>query len=168
MKVVETPRLILRYFKEDDLDQIASILADPDVMRFSLSGPKTREQTQEFLEAVFYSYEYRKRGLYAVIHKADTNLIGFCGLLDWEIDGQPEIEIGYRLDPAYWRQGLGTEAAIAVRDYGLNQLKLKRLIAVIQPENKASIRVAEKLGMRAEKEMDFKGLLVRVYALSNS
>jgi RimJ/RimL family protein N-acetyltransferase len=81
--------------------------------------------------------------------------------------GQPETEIGYRLARPYWGRGYATESARAVRDYALNTLRLPRLIAMIDPQNVASIRVVEKLGMHYEKDVMFEGYTHpdRVYAI---
>jgi ribosomal-protein-alanine N-acetyltransferase len=73
-------------------------------------------------------------------------------LLPLTIDSRPEVEVAYLLGKAYWGQGLGTEAAQAVLDYGFNELKLSRLICLIDRDNVASIKVAEKIGMTFEKE----------------
>ena len=85
----------------------------------------------------------------------ETNqFIGRCGLLPWTIDQRPEVEVAYLLDKEYWGQGLGTEAARAVLTYGFYQLHLSRLICLIDPENRASVRVAENMGMILEREME--------------
>ncbi|BAZ22240.1 putative acetyltransferase [Kalymmatonema gypsitolerans NIES-4073] len=168
MKIAETPRITLRHFTQDDLNALTAILADPFVMRFSLSGPKTLKQTQSLLENVLASYENQGRGLYAVVHKDDQKLIGYCGFLEQEIDGQREIEISYRLASAYWGKGLATEAAKAIRDYAFSQLGLTRLISIIEPENIRSIRVADKIGMRHEKDSRIRNLPVRIYAIHKS
>ena len=164
--VAETPRLILRYFTHEDLDDLAPILADPQVMYFSARGVQTRDQTRQFINWMLYSYKKEGFGLYAVIHKKTLQLIGFCGLLIWDLKQQQEVEIGYRYATKYWGQGLGTEAAIAVRDYAWNHLHLNRLICIIQPENYRSIRVAEKTGMKYEQNTIFMYLDVRIYSMS--
>ena len=168
MKIAETPRLTLRHFSQNDLDALAVILADAQVMRFSLSGPKTRQQTQSLIEGVLASYEQKGRGLYAVVYKDNHKVIGYCGFFSQEIDGQSEIEIGYRLAPTYWGKGLATEAARATRDYGFSLLALTRLISIIDPQNIKSIRVAEKIGMQYEKDSHLGTLPVRIYAIANS
>lgn len=164
--ITETPRLILRYFTYEDLDDLAPMLADPQVMYFSARGVQTRDQTRKFLNWMLSSYQQEGFGLYAVIHKETLKLIGFCGLLMWDLKQQKEVEIGYRYATKYWGQGLGTEAAIAVRDYAWNQLGLNRLICIIQPENYRSIRVAEKIGMKYEQDTVFMYLDVRIYSMS--
>jgi RimJ/RimL family protein N-acetyltransferase len=77
-----------------------------------------------------------------------------------------EVEIGYRLDPAYWNRGLITEAARAVRDHAFEDLKLPRVISLIHPENIPSRRVAEKNGMKIEKEITFRGFPTLVFAIT--
>ena len=166
--ITETPRLILRHFTHYDLDALAPILADPQVMYFSARGIQTREQTRKFINWILSSYQEAGFGLSAVIYKDNYQLIGFCGLLVWELKPQQEVEIGYRFATKYWGKGLGTEAAIAVRDYAWNQLDLNRLICIIQPENKRSIRVAEKIGMKYEKKTIFIDLEVVIYSMSKS
>jgi hypothetical protein len=94
----------------------------------------------------------------AVIEKTSNELIGYCGLFYYpDVCGQPENEIGYRLARPSWGRGYATEAARAVRDYSFGVLGLLRLIAMIDPQNVASLRVAEKLGMHYENDMMFEG-----------
>jgi ribosomal-protein-alanine N-acetyltransferase len=91
-------------------------------------------------------------GLWGTIHKETAQFIGRCGLLPWTIDGRDEVEVAFALSKAYWGQGLATEIAQALVRYGLEHLRLSRLICVIERENQASIRVASKIGMTFEKE----------------
>src|SRR4051812_40748374 len=85
-------------------------------------------------------------GLWAVVEKSTRDVIGYCGLSRFEdVGGQPETEVGYRLIRSAWGHGYATEAATAVRDYAFDTLSLTRLIAIIDPRNVASIRVAEKI-----------------------
>jgi [ribosomal protein S5]-alanine N-acetyltransferase len=162
---LETPRLILRPFRERDLDRLAELMANPDFMRFSL-GVFSREQTASFLEKLI---DWDRRGLpsqFAAIHRDDNRVIGYCGFFHQPLDETNEIEIGYRLHPDYWGRGLATEAARAVRDHGFADLKLPRVISLIHPENLASRRVAEKNGMRLEKETVFRGFPTLVFAIN--
>jgi RimJ/RimL family protein N-acetyltransferase len=161
---LRTPRLILRPFREEDIDRLAELMANPDFMRFSL-GPYTRERTQGILDK-FLSWE--KAGLpspFGVVLRENTDVLGYCGFLHHpEVPG--EVEIGYRLDPAYWNRGLITEAARAVRDHAFENLKLPRVISLIHPENIPSRRVAEKNGMKIEKEITFRGFPTLVFAIT--
>jgi len=168
--LIETERLILREFELSDLDDFAAIMANPEVMRFSISGPWNPEQTKRFLESclVDYSEERWGFGRWAVVHKQDDRLIGFSGLARWDdVDSSVEVEIGYRLLPEYWSQGFGTESAAASRDYGFEHLGLSRLISMIELENVASIRVAEKIGMAFEKEILKWERRILVYTISS-
>ena len=96
--------------------------------------------------------DHPELGLWATIHKTTRQFIGRCGLLPWVIDGRQEVEVAYLLAKEYWGQGLGTEAAQGVLDYGFNQLGLSRLICLIDRDNQASIHVATKIGMSFERE----------------
>jgi ribosomal-protein-alanine N-acetyltransferase len=165
--VLETQRLILRPFCEDDLDRLAELMANRDFMRFSL-GVFSREKTEAFLEKILSWDRNDQPSQFAVIDPATGNLIGYCGFFHQQVDGADEIEIGYRLHPDYWNQGLATEAAQAVRDHGFRDLRLARLISLIHPENTPSLRVAEKVGMKLEKQTVFRGFPTNVFALTHS
>jgi RimJ/RimL family protein N-acetyltransferase len=102
---------------------------------------------------------------FAVIFRENGELIGYCGFLHKDVDRRNEIEIGYRLHPNYWNRGLATEAAQAVRDHAFSDLKLPRVISLIHPDNVASRRVAEKIGMLFERQTVFKGSPTLVFAL---
>ena len=166
MPVLETARLTLRPFREKDVDLLAELMANTDFMRFSL-GVFSREQTTGFLEKLV---DWERRGLpsqFAVIHRGSNRLIGYCGFFHQQVDGRDEIEIGYRLHPDYWGRGLATEAARAVRDHGFRDWKLSRVISLIHSENVPSRRVAEKNGMKIEKEITFRGFPTLVYAMTH-
>ena len=162
MTILETARLVLRPFQKGDIDRLAELMANPDFMRFSL-GPYTRERTQGVLDK-FLSWE--KAGLpspFAVVLRENTEVLGYCGFHHHpEVPG--EVEIGYRLHPGYWNRGLITEAAQAVRDHGFRDWKLSRVISLIHPENIPSRRVAEKNGMKVEREITFRGFPTLVFA----
>jgi ribosomal-protein-alanine N-acetyltransferase len=165
MLIADTERLLLRHFLAADLDDMAGLFADAEVMRFG-TGPQTREWTQKWLSGCLEDY-YQKWGfgLWAIVPRVERRVIGFCGLtLFPDVDGREEIELGYRLARSYWGRGFATEAVGAVRDYAFDILCLRRLIALIDPENVRSVRVAEKSGFRPEKDILFRGKPVRVYA----
>ena len=165
MAMLETPRLILRPFREKDVDLVAALMANPDFMRFSL-GVFTRDQTVAFLEKILGWEQAGLPSLFAVTMRPNGALAGYCGFYHQIIDEKPEIEIGYRLHPDYWNQGITTEAASTVRDHAFRDLKLSRVISLIHPENVPSRRVAEKIGMTHEKDVIYRGLLTNVFAIS--
>ena len=134
------------------------VFGDPEVMRFG-DGVQTREWVESWLlTCLEHYYQTWGFGPYAVVEKHSQNVIGYCGLFFFpNINGQPEVEIGYRLARSAWGQGYATEAAGAVRDFAFNVLGLKRLIAMIDPANIASIRVAEKIGMHYEMDVMLEG-----------
>jgi len=161
---IHTERTILRKFSGGDLDDLFQVLGHRDVMKYSLTGPYSRDKTSQFIEKCQSDYENRGFGLFAVEYRENRKVIGYCGFYYQHIEDQDEVEIGYRLHPDYWSRGLATETAYAVQDAGFNQYGFNRMISVIEPENTASIRVAEKNGMEYEKDVVFKGeVSVRIY-----
>lgn len=153
--ILETKRLSLRCLTLNDLDALAALYQKPELRTFFPEGILKREETKEELEWIIDVYYAQYGfGLWATLDKATGAFIGRCGLLPWEIEGRQEVEVAYLLDKTYWGQGLATEAALAIRDYGFKQLNLTRLISLIDPDNAASIRVAEKMGMKLEQHLD--------------
>lgn len=153
MKILETNRLILRHQELSDLDSLFALYSDPDVRRYIPDAPRSYEETRRELEWHMNGHPERPElGLWATIHKETGSFIGRCGLLPWKLDGQDEVEVAYLIGKAFWGQGLGTEAALAIRDYGFGKLNLPRLICLIDEDHLASIRVAEKIGMAFERE----------------
>ena len=164
MFTIRTERLGLRPFQQSDLNALAELMANADFMRFSL-GPLSRAKAAEFLKRIQARDRAGEPSQFAVIFHATGKLIGFCGFFGQNVDGVERIEIGYRLHPDYWGQGIATEAARAVRDHAFQVLKLNQIISLIHPDNIASIRVAEKNGMIVEKETVFRGFPTLVYAI---
>ncbi|NER32806.1 MAG: GNAT family N-acetyltransferase [Oscillatoria sp. SIO1A7] len=165
MDELETERLYLRLFNPDDLEALSLIRSDPDVMRYMRDGnPLSREEVSENLARIIQHYREHRFGLWAVIYKQDSQLIGYCGLQF--LEQTPEIELGYMLAKAYWGKGLATEGAKASLKYGFETLKLERIVAVAYPENLASRRVMEKVGMKYEKEARYYNRNVAYYARS--
>ena len=158
MIVVETERLFLRQFKADDITAMMRVFSDAEVMRYS-KGTKSEQEVQDWLGRCQEIYDSGDGiGPWGVVAKASGELMGYCGLFRFaDVGGQEEIEIGYRLARQYWGQGLATEAACGVRDHGFERLGLERMIAMIDPGNIASIRVAEKVGMTYWKEVMMEG-----------
>lgn len=168
MVTIKTQRALMRWFQEDDLNEIAAVLGHPDVMRFSLNGPYSREQSSAFIDGCLSQYTDKGTGLFAVIYSKTQKVIGYCGFYFQVVEGIDEIEISYRLHPDYWNQGLATETAKAVQEYGFNTLGFSRMISIIESANTASIRVAEKTGMQFQKTAFFRSIPVRVYSIKKA
>lgn len=152
MKILETKRLLLRHPEIDDLDNLYALYSDPEIRQYFPDGTLTLEETREEIEWFLNGHpKYPELGLWATILKETGQFIGRCGLLHWTIDGQDEVEVAYLIDKAYWGQGLGTEAAQGVLDYGFEKLGLSRLVCLITEGNQASIKVATKIGMTFDK-----------------
>ena len=151
--ILETQRLFLRHQIIEDLDDLWALYCDPEITRYIPDAPRSREEAKEELEWHMNGHpRFPELGLWATIHKETGRFIGRCGLLPWEIDGQQEVEVAYTITREYWGQGLATEAAQAILHYGFEKLERSRLICLIEPENEASKRVAEKIGMNFENE----------------
>lgn len=164
LQIAETSRLVLRRFVRDDASSLAITLGDAEVMRYSRTGPMLPEQIAAYIQRWTASYRTLGYGLWAVVDKSSQRLVGYCGLSAIEVEGRPEVEVGYRLARDCWGRGLGTEAAAAARDVAFGRLRLPRLIAIIDPRNTASQRVAEKIGLTYEKDATVFGVRLRVYA----
>jgi len=163
--MIETQRMLLRPLVAEDLDDVHALFSDPVVMRFSPTGIRDREASRIWLDVVMRKYRRFGHGFLAAILKKDRSYAGHAGLLRQEVDGKTETEIAYWFVRKHWGRGLATEAAIACREMGLGVLGCRRLISLIVPDNVASRRVAEKVGMTCEKLTTWKNLRVCVYAL---
>ena len=153
----------MRPLVRGDLDSLAALYADPQVMRFSL-GLLDREQTREKLDKILATAAVRGWDAFAVEQLEDDRFAGICGLAPQTVDGVEEVELGYRFVPEFWGRGIATEAALACRDYAFETLRLPRIIAIIEAANIGSIRVTEKIGLRFEKETRKWDRQVRIYS----
>jgi RimJ/RimL family protein N-acetyltransferase len=164
MPVLKTERLLLREFVSEDCDALATILSDPQTMRY-YPAPFDRAAVADWIQRNRTRYANDGYGLWAMILNSTHELIGDCGLVRQSVDGVDEIEIGYHVRRDLWGQGYATEAARGCREYGFVTLAADRLISLIRPENLASRRVAEKNGMTIWKEVTRANLLHYVYAI---
>jgi ribosomal-protein-alanine N-acetyltransferase len=164
MTILETRRLILREFSAEDVDALASVLSDPETMRF-YPTPLDPAGVENWIARNRRRYARDGYGLWAMVLKSSGELIGDCGLTVQDVAGANEIEIGYHVRRDHWGQSFATEAARASRDYGFAHLSVNRLVSIIRPENLASRRVAEKNGMTIWKEVTRVNLPHVVYAI---
>ncbi len=145
---IETRRLKMRQFTLDEIDAVYEFSSHPEVVRYTGDAGivTTKKDAEKIIRGVWLK-EYEQFGYarYALIHKADKKIIGFCGVKFEPEENLPDL--GYRMLPEYWGQGLGFEAALATLAYARTQLKLSKIFAEVATENTASIRILEKLGM---------------------
>jgi RimJ/RimL family protein N-acetyltransferase len=132
----------------DDLDNMALLLGDPEVMTY-YPRPKTRAEAEHWISWNRGLYRTHGYGLW-LLTSAD-GFVGDCGLTPQIVDGVTELEVGYHVLPAQQNHGYATEAAAASRDFARTVLGATRLIAIIHPDNQPSQRVAEKIGLHPEK-----------------
>ena len=157
MIVVSTQRTVLRTFCQADAAPMSAVFGDPDVMRFG-DGPQDADWIQQWIEQTARQYEQWNFGPWAVVLRQQQTVIGYCGLVRFDdINGQPEVELGYRLARNHWGCGLATEIATAVRDLACQKLGIGRLISLIDPGNHRSIRAATKIGMVCSGEVMLPG-----------
>ncbi|MEC0282029.1 GNAT family N-acetyltransferase [Terribacillus saccharophilus] len=164
--MIETNRLLIRPYTIEDMHFLESLVSDPKVVRFIGNGkPRTKEGARLFFNWNLSHMKADLRfGLHVLVEKVSGELIGHAGLVPQEVDGVTELEVGYWIAPAFWDKGFATEAAATFRDIAFNQLNEDRIIALIYPDNIASCRVAEKLGMHVWKRIERHNKLVLVYA----
>jgi [ribosomal protein S5]-alanine N-acetyltransferase len=157
-RVIDTGRLILRRFTLDDLPAFYQLASRPQIIRYAQSTPvASLEDARELMYAApFHDYATYGYGRFACVWKETGDVIGFSG-----VKFVPEIsdtELGYRFFPEFWGKGLATEAGRASIEFASAELGLKRLVAMVHPENLASARVVVKLGFSIERKLPYSGL----------
>ncbi len=156
--LIETPRLRLRPLREDDAEALARIFSDPEVVRYSGGRSPTLSEVADGIRSHISTY-YRdgRFGLLAVERRDTGEVVGRVGFLTTELDEHADAELHYHLCPSAWGNGLATEATRAVLGWATGERGLVRVVAAIHPDNGASIRVAEKCGLRFWKESTLAG-----------
>jgi len=162
---LETKRLILRPMLATDIDALLLIFTDPKVMAAFNHPPFTRAQMERWLKRNLDHQDEFDYGLFSIILKETGELIGDCGLEQMEDLGAAELGYDFRSD--FWNQGYASEAALAVRDYAFDVLRLPQLISLIRVGNLASKHVAEKVGMQLIEEFIRYDVRYWKYALIN-
>jgi len=152
MIVLETKRLLFREHRSEDLESFCRLEADPDVRRFVGGIPRTREVAERKFRHGFLKLKANPLRLWATVFKEDGQYIGYCGIYPhFRSGGRPvphEGTLGFTLAREYWNRGLATEAAKAFVDFGLNELRLRRIVATVEVGNAASVHILEKLGFQ--------------------
>ncbi|MDQ3375090.1 MAG: GNAT family N-acetyltransferase [Acidobacteriota bacterium] len=142
--MLETNRLVLRPLEKRDVDAIFAMRSDLEVMRF-IREPQNRTESVSWIKLVSSRWKTEKIGFCAVIEKRTKDFVGWCGI--WRLEETREFEVGYAIAKQYWGNGLATEASLRFLEYAFERLKPDKIVAVARPENAASRRVMEKLGM---------------------
>lgn len=164
--IFETARLKFRRLVREDFAPLYRMYADPEMREYFPDGVRDANETQEELEWFLNGHPRDPRlGLWAAILKETGTFVGRCGLLPWEIDGTPEIEIAYMIDKAHWRQGLGSEAARGLVRHGFATTQAPRLVALIDARHEASIRTAQSAGLTYWKDALVDGTISPVYKI---
>jgi RimJ/RimL family protein N-acetyltransferase len=159
---LETERLRLRPYRPEDLDDLASMFSDPEHMRW-YPAPFDRDETQAWMERTFERYRDDGFGLWIVEDRATGAVVGTAGPTIQLVDDVGHVEIGWHTRPGRKGEGIATEGAAAAVDWAFENLDVDHVISLVRPENQASCRVAVKIGMHVDREVDYKGLRHLVY-----
>jgi len=151
MEILETERLILQQASPEDAGVILALLNDSAFIRnIGDRGIRTLDEARNYIQdRLVASYENYGFGMYLAVVKETGAPAGLCGLV--KRVGLEDVDIGYALLPRHRSKGYATEASLAVKEYAKNTVRLKRLIAITNPDNQGSIRVLEKIGLEFEK-----------------
>jgi len=159
--VIETNRLLLRRFTEDDASLLYELNLDPEVIRYTHDPIADAEHAKKILrDVILPQYVLYHHGRWAVHLKSDLEFIGWCGLK--YLSETNEVDLGYRFRKKFWGKGYATEGGLACIAYGFNQLNLRRIVARALPGNLASVRVLEKCGMKYLQEEVMQAIFIKL------
>ena len=165
MENLRTERLVLRMFREDDLDQYAAMTADAEVTRYLGDGSTlSRADAWRQMAMILGHWQLKGYGMWAAEEASTGRLAGRIGFFNPE--GWPGFELGWTLAREFWGRGYATEAARAALDYCFDEMGRERVISLIRPANLPSVRVAERLGERLERSVELHGGEALVYGIS--
>lgn len=165
MKIIETERLLLRYWRNEDAEDLFQLNQDKEVMKFTGDVPfKTTEDAERLIKNYTHYTNYGY-GRLAVIEKSTGYFIGWCGLK--YTPEQNVTDIGFRFYKKFWNRGFATEAAIACISDGFKTYHLNKIIGRVMNENIASVKVLQKCNLKFETYFDFDGQPGSIYAINN-
>jgi RimJ/RimL family protein N-acetyltransferase len=164
---LETPRLLLRSFREDDFEAYAEICADDESMKYIGRGKTlSRPDAWRNMAMMVGHWQLRGYGNWAVEEKSTGTFVGRIGF--WNPHGWPDFEIGWLVARKFWGRGFATEGARAALNFGFDQLGRTRVISLIREGNVASKRVAEKLGLSFMGRIDVMGIEALLYEVNRN
>lgn len=169
--VLETERLLVRNWRESDVNHYLVLAQDVGYNCFSRPGrflAHSSEEAREKIRQRMRLFDERKLGKFPMFLKATDEFVGTCGMEPFDLEGQTEIELGYRLCLNFWGKGYAKEGAMAMLSYGFAELKLRRIMAFVLPQNRASVTVLDQLGFRYLHDFDHGGLTHRLYEFASA
>ena len=167
--ILETARLVLRNWQEADVSCYMTLANDIGYNCFSRPGHSlvhTPEEAEHKIRDRITLFNERKLGKFPIFLKQTFEFIGTCGLEPFELSGQAEVELGFRLCLKHWDRGYAAESAFAVLRYGFDDLRLKKIMAFALPQNRASLRVLEKIGFQYQYDFVHVELQHRLYEMT--
>ena len=161
---LETERLRLRPYREDDLEDLHAMFSDPEHMTW-YPAPFEREETRGWIDRRFEQYRDLGFSLWIVEDRENGEFLGTAGPTPMLVEDVEHVEIGWHTKPGRKGEGIAPEAGAAARDWAFANLDVDHLISLVRPENTGSNRVAQKIGMHVDHETDYKGLRHRIYRI---
>jgi RimJ/RimL family protein N-acetyltransferase len=166
---LESERLVTRQAVAGDFTERSAFFihreATQFIPAFDLPAPQLR--ARHWIEKQVYRYENNRDGLHVLISRYSGKIVGRCGLLLQDVNGAPEIGIGYHLQRSEWGKGYATQAATASKDFALGHGLAPSLVSLIHVDNVRSQKVAERNGMGREKKIKWSGKNIFLYRISN-
>jgi [ribosomal protein S5]-alanine N-acetyltransferase len=162
-----TERLYTRFLVPDDIQPWTSFFEDKDAIQYFpwIANDTSEERSRQWIERQLARYKENRYGLQALINKETKEFVGQCGLITQEVDGKKELEVGYHVFKKYWGQGYAPEAAKAFFEYGFKHQQAPSIISLIDIRNIKSQRVADKNGLKREKQIRWLEMDVFVYRM---
>lgn len=167
MPILTTIRLTLRHQLATDIDFLVNLWSDHSITQYT-GGPRDPKLLRNVFQEIALNPKAEEYDLWPLVLNANNALVGYAGLLPKEIDGESYLEVNYFIDVPHQGQGYAVEIAKKLIDYGLNDKGQSTLIAIIDPNNKGSIRVAEKIGMHYWKDENRGGRVKAIYRIEGA
>lgn len=167
MNIIETERLLIREFTEDDVEEFGKIITDKETMKF-FPSPYKKGDVIKWIRFCIESYRSLGHSFWAVIRKKDNRFLGDCGITIQSIDGEKLPEVGYHFNKEFWGKGYATEAAKACIEYGFKNFNYPSLYSYMTKDNTPSQCVAKRAGMEFVKEFTRDNLNLVVYNIDKN